>query len=509
MDTQEGSGYIAPERAVPVAGRVRSKAGALHEMISNLEDVKQAVAAAPERPVVCVQGLGFVGAAMAAAVAMASEADGSPSFTVIGVDLPTGRGAERIAALNQGRFPFATTDRALCDAVAAGHAAGNLIAVGEAEAFRLADVAIVDVDLDVGDAGGAPEVDFSCFRAAINTLGTHLKTGALVIVETTVPPGTCERIVVPELAAALLSRGEDAGAIGVAHSYERVMPGPDYLASITNFWRVYAGHTPDAANRCEAFLRKVVNTEAYPITRLHSTTASEMAKILENSFRAANIAFADEWGRYAEAVGVDLFQVLDAIRMRPTHNNIRQPGFGVGGYCLTKDPLFAAASAGQIFDRAGLDFPFCRLTVETNREMPLRNLARLRALLGGSLAQKRILMLGVAYRSEVDDTRYSAAETFVRACEREGAAVTLCDPYVRHWEELDRAVAQELPAPGEFDAVVFAVPHKAYREFDPAAWLGKARPIVFDADNVLPDAARARLRADGVRVESVGRGDGL
>jgi UDP-N-acetyl-D-glucosamine dehydrogenase len=157
-------------------------------------------------------------------------------------------------------------------------------------------------------------------------------------------------------------------------SYERVMPGRDYFRSIIDFWRVYAGSTPHAAEVCAAFLSKVIHVDRYPLTRLHSTTASETGKLLENSYRALNIAFIEEWGRFAEAVGVDLFEVIDAVRMRPTHSNMRQPGFGVGGYCLTKDPLLAGIAARDLFRRSDISFTFSQQAVGVNDRMPLRTL---------------------------------------------------------------------------------------------------------------------------------------
>ena len=103
---------------------------------------------------------------------------------------------------------------------------------------------------------------------------------------------------------------------------------------------------------------------------------------MENTFRATTIALMEEWGRFAETVGVDLFEVVDAIRMRPTHANMRTPGFGVGGYCLTKDPLFAKLAASELWDTP-MEFPFSSAAVRTNDEAPLVALDRVRRLLGG------------------------------------------------------------------------------------------------------------------------------
>jgi nucleotide sugar dehydrogenase len=347
------------------------------------------------------------------------------------------------------------------------------------------------------------------FAAAIRTLGERLPPGALVLVETTVPPGTCEKVVVPTLAETAVRRGLPADALLVAHSYERVMPGRDYLDSIVNYWRVYAGHTPEAAEACEAFLRRVINVRDYPLTRLSRTVASETAKVMENTYRAVNIAFIDEWRRYAEAVGIDLFEVVGAIAKRPTHANIRWPGFGVGGYCLTKDPTFAPAAVPQLFGLAPIAFPFSALAVKVNHDMPLGAVDRLEAMLGGTLAGRRILLMGISYRQDVDDTRYSPAETFVRAVEARGGCVVCHDPYVRFWEELSREVSAALPPPGDVDALVLAVPHRQFRDLDIGAWAGEARPFVLDANNVLSADRRRALREAGLRVESLGRADGL
>lgn len=458
------------------------------------------------RPLVCVQGLGFVGAAMATAVASARDEHGQPRFAVVGIDLPGAQGRERIAALGAGRFPFNTSDAALAAAVAAAHAAGNLRASSHPDWYAHADVVLIDIHLDVDFEAAPPAVDFAPLRAALRSVAERARPGCLLIVETTVPPGTCRRVVAPELAATLHARGLPADALLLAHSYERVMPGADYLASITRFWRVYAGHDERAARACEAFLSQVIDIGHFPLTRLSSTTASETAKVLENSYRAANIAFIEEWSRFAEATGVDLFEVIAAIRVRPTHSNIRQPGFGVGGYCLTKDPCFAAIAARQLFDRPDLRFPFAELALEVNQRMPLAALERLAGALGGPLAGRRVLLLGVAYRQDVDDTRYSPAQTFVEELRRRGCQVQAHDPMVRHWPELDWTLPPELPAADGLDALVFAVPHRAYRELDVAGWLGAARPLVLDANAVLSPGQRQALRRIGCAFQAIGEG---
>jgi len=472
------------------------------------EQVLEGLAALPNRTTVCIQGLGFVGAATAAVVADAQTASGEPWFNAIGVDIATTEGNSKIAAINEGRFPITTTDAKLNEALVRGRERGNIVATADPDVFSAADIVVVSLPLDVSWDNGVPSADLNAFRAAIRQLGQRLRPGALVIVQTTVPPGTTDRVVAGEIAAELRVRGLPEDAVLVAHSYERVMPGEVYYDSIVNFWRVYAGVTPEAADACEEFLSKIVSVDRFPLTRLHSTTASETAKLLENSYRATTIALMEEWGRFAETIGVDLFEVIESIRMRPTHSNMRQPGFGVGGYCLTKDPLLARIGGSQLFEQ-DFEFPFSSLAVSVNAAMPLVSVERLKRLLGESLEGKNVLLLGVAYRPGVADTRSSPSESFYRSAAASGATVTCHDPLVAEWPELRLRVLHELPPPHDFDAVVLAVPHQAYLELDLAEWVGDARPVILDASNVLDRTKRTRLRRLGCRVESIGRGDGL
>ena len=158
-------------------------------------------------PAVCVQGLGFVGAAMALAVASARDADGRPRYRVIGVDLDTDAGRQRIEPLNQGRFPFRTLDQELTEAAVLARDTGNLRATSDPASFAEADVILIDVNLDVEVDGPAPSVDLNGFREAVRSVGQRMSAGTLVVVETTVPPGTCEHVVAPALREALRERG--------------------------------------------------------------------------------------------------------------------------------------------------------------------------------------------------------------------------------------------------------------------------------------------------------------
>ena len=271
---------------------------------------------------VCVQGLGFVGAAMSTAIANARTKDDKPRYQVVGVDLPTDAGLSRVNAINSGVFPFPTADNELKNALKTALKMGNLEATTDESVYQLADVVVIDVALDIPFLENEPQLEWSEFQTALTAVFSKVSVGTLVLLETTLPPGTSEKIVLPIMKRELATRGLDEQSVYLAHSYERVMPGSDYLDSIINNWRVYAGYNAAAADLCEEFLSAVIDVKEYPLTRLGSMTASETAKVMENTYRAMNIAFVSEWTQFAEAVGIDLFEVIDAISQRPTPSNI-------------------------------------------------------------------------------------------------------------------------------------------------------------------------------------------
>lgn len=458
---------------------------------------------------VCIQGLGFVGAAMAVAVASARSSDGNPLYHVTGVDRNTPEGCARVEAISHCKFPFPAADTSLHEKLSVAYDIGNLDATTDESVYTSADVVIIDVALDISFRDQEPQFQMAGLEEAVRSVAQRIPEGALLLVETTVPPGACQKVVLPILKGELRRRGLDDQSVHLAHSFERVMPGNMYLDSITHFWRVYSGATIEAADRCEAFLSSIVDIQNYPLTRLSSMTASETAKVMENTYRAVNIALIDEWTKYAELVGIDLFEIIDSIRVRPTHSNMRYPGLGVGGYCLTKDPAFAPAAVRKFFEIDDLDFPFSRLALKVNQEMPTHTVGRLEGLLDDGFKDRSVLVLGASYRQDVGDTRNSPVEVLVRTMEIRGAKVLIFDPFVDHWPEIDRTLPTTCPEANGFDAVVFATAHHEFAMMDLVKWLGRNRPVVLDAVNVVTSDQRERCLKIGIPVESVGRGKGL
>ena len=469
------------------------------------------IALHPGKKVVVVQGLGFVGSVMGLVVANALTEE----YAVIGIDLPTPASYWKIRSINEGVFPVIASDPKIEIYYNNALQKKNYYATYDSHAYSKADVVVVDINLDVkkqsADKNG-PErysVDLTPFKKAIEAIGNNCKEDVLVLVETTVPPGTAQKIVRPILEECLTKRGLSTDKIKVGHSYERVMPGPKYIDSIQNFYRVFAGTDEKSAAAVEFFLRTVIRTDEYPLTRLGNTNATEMAKVLENSYRAMNIAFMVEWSRFAEEAGVDIYEVVNAIRMRPTHKNIMLPGLGVGGYCLTKDPLLASWARMNLF---GSDEKLeqSEKGVHINDKMPMYAFEFLQSQYNGSLQGKKVLLLGVSYLNDVGDTRYTPVEGFYDHLELAGCEITLHDPHVKYWEEKDIWINQQLDEllKGSYDFIVITTGHKDYRNNESLIQKVKQQPacLIYDTIGVLSNE-EIKLLSEKHIVKVIGRGD--
>lgn len=433
---------------------------------------------------VCVQGLGFVGSAMA--IAIASQGDGK--YSVVGIDLCTYDGKNRVNKINQGLFPFSTTDESLKVALLQSVNAKTLRATHDVSEYEQADIVMMSVPFDLSSVtDDNPTVNWDPFIDATEQIARRIPPTCLVILQSTVIPGTVTKKILPIFKKYFIQREITSDPL-IGYSFERVMPGRDYLNSIINNHRCYAAVNQESERRCQEFLSDIVNVEQFPLLKLSSFEVAETAKIMENSFRAVNIAFIEEWADFAETVGIDLNEVINAIKLRETHRNIARPGFGVGGYCLTKDPLFALQSAKELYDINEISFPFCDLAVKTNQQMPRRCLKRLEETLG-TLEKKRILLAGVSYKSDVGDTRFSPALPFYQGAVEKGASLDLTDPLAD--DLFDLTVEKEINSFkfDEFDAVVFAVNHPQYKDKKviDAILNASESVLIFDACNLIDE----------------------
>lgn len=494
------------------------------------------------KEIVVVMGVGFVGAVMAAIVADTRDSSGKNSKFVIGCQRPSVRSYWKIPMLNRGESPVKAEDPEVDTLIKrCVKESKTLIATYNSDCLRLADTVIVDVQCDYikKDLGNmrSGEADMAALEATMRTIGEKIAPHCLVLIETTVAPGTTEFVAWPILKKAFAQR-EILTEPVLAHSFERVMPGKEYVSSIRDFWRVCAGCNEEARKRVEKFLHEVLNTKKYPLTVMDRPIESETTKIIENSYRATILAFLNEWSIFAERNGVDLIKVINAIKMRPTHSNIIFPGPGVGGYCLPKDGGLGYWAYRHIlgFEDGDSVFKITPTAIDTNdtRALHVAELVRdaLRNM-GRYIAGVEVLLCGASYRQDVGDTRYSGSEMVVRKLAEMGAEIRVHDPYVEHWYELESQetypsegnswsrffrnqdelvnIRTSKDLPGSLkgvEALVLAVPHKEYLQLDPdqvVTWVGKPLAVV-DCFGILSDEAIRKYFELGCEVKALGRG---
>jgi UDP-N-acetyl-D-glucosamine dehydrogenase len=495
---------------------------------------------AKKREIVVVMGVGFVGAVMAAIVADTVDKKGKPSKFVIGMQRPSARSFWKIPLLNRGISPVKAEDPEVDPMIArCVKDKKTLIATYTYDVLKLADVVVVDVQCDYlkEDLGNvrSGQTDMAALESSLHVIAEHIPANALVLIETTVAPGTTEQVAYPIMKKVFRKRGIKSDPL-LAHSYERVMPGRNYVASIRDFWRVCSGINEKAKKRVEKFLTEVLNTEKFPLTVMDRPIESETAKIVENSYRATILAFLDEWSLFAERNGVDLIKVIKAIKMRPTHNNMIFPGPGIGGYCLPKDGGLGLWAYKHILGFEDDIFKITPMAIDINdtRGLHVGQLTRdaLRNM-GQPIAGADVLVLGAAYREDVGDTRYSGSEIVIRKLAEMGAEIRVHDPYVEHWWEFEQQdsfpgvgqsksrffrnqeklkeirIEQNLEkALANAEAVILAVPHKAYLKMDPdkvVKTIGHPAAII-DCFGILTDDNIRRYFQLGCEVKGLGRG---
>lgn len=490
--------------------------------------------------IVVVMGLGFVGIVMAAIVADTKDKRGKSSKFVIGYQRPSERSYWKIPMVNLGISPVKAEDPEVEEIIGrTAKESKTFVATFNSDCLKLADVVVVDVQCDYAkqELGNmrSGETDMAALESSMKTIGQTIQPHALVLIETTVAPGTTEFVAWPILKKAFAKRGLKETPL-LSHSFERVMPGKEYVSSIRDFWRVCSGCDKDARVRVEKFLHEVLNTKQFPLTVMDRPIESETTKIVENSYRATILAFLNEWSLFSERNGVDLIKVINAIKVRPTHSNMIFPGPGIGGYCLPKDGGLGYWAYRHIlgFEDGDNVFQITPNAIDINdtRALHVAELVRdaLRNM-GRYIAGSEVLIAGASYRQDVGDTRYSGSELVVRKLTEMGAEMRVHDPYVVAWDEFEKqdenpdqswarffrnqehlkevVVQKDLAkAMKGVEAVILAVPHKQYLDLQPeeiVAWAGGPVAII-DAFGILSDEKIRRYFELGCEVKALGRG---
>lgn len=455
---------------------------------------------------IVVIGMGYVGIPCAALLADV------PGFRVTGVQRRSERSGWKIERLNGGECPFDGDEPGLADLLHRVAVEKKTFHVtDDASVCREADVILIEVQTPT-DGDHVPH--YESLREVSAQAGRHLQPGTLVIIESTVAPGTTQHVVQPILEQE--SGLEGGSGFSLAFSYERVMPGK-LLEYITDFPRVVGGIDAESTRRAVDLYRHIVREEITPAGAL----TAEMAKVVENAYRDVNIAFANEVALACERMGVDVFEMRELINARPDRH-MHIPGAGVGGHCLPKDSWLlkygietygATVQGGRGADGQESGLQLIPLAREINDGMPGHMVALIEdglAEAGRALAGARVALLGVSYLENADDTRNTPAAALARLLQARGAEVIAHDPYVRE-ADWQRALGDGVKVPltddlwqalDGADCAALVTRHREYEALD----LGRLKDAM--GGSVLVDGRNAFGSDVCVQVGLVYRGIG-
>jgi len=361
---------------------------------------------------IAVIGLGYVGLPLAVEQAKAG-------FSVIGID----RNAERVAMVNQGENYIPDV---LIDDLAAVVSEGRLKAVQDFSAVGGVDILMICVPTPL-DKNKQPDTRY--IEGVVDLSLPHLHSGQLVVLESTTYPGTTEEVILPRIESRGMKVGQD---IYLAFSPERVDPGnPNYKTKNTP--KVVGGVSPTCTTMAKALYEQVIEAEVFAAS---SPRVAEMTKLLENVFRIVNISLVNELALLCEKMGIDIWEVIEAAKTKPFGFMPFYPGPGLGGHCIPLDPFYLSWKAKEY------DFTtrFIELAGQISDAMPYYVAHRVLELLnkrGKPLKGANVLLVGLAYKRDVDDPRQSPAVKIARLLEKQGATLSYHDPYIPQIDQED------------------------------------------------------------------------
>jgi UDP-N-acetyl-D-glucosamine dehydrogenase len=374
-------------------------------------------------PIVII-GQGYVGLPLAISCAQAG-------YQVTGIEL----NKARVSQLNK----YKSRVEDVSDA--------ELKAVSELGKYKATSDYAIDLSTEIicicvpTPLGSNHQPDLDMLKAATKDVGKGLKAGMLVIIESTIQPGTTRDVVVPILEK---ESGLSRDQFLVAYSPERIDP-MNKKFTIKNTPKLVAGLTPEAAVKAKEFYSKFIDQ----VDVCDSLEVAETAKLLENSFRLVNISFINELAMFCQKIGIDINDVIKAASTKPYGFMPFYPSVGVGGHCIPVDPLYLAQAARAV----GAPTRFIELADEINLGMPTYFVGRASEMLGG-LKGKKVLVIGVSYKPNVADVRETPVEALISGLKNSGAVVSWHDDLVKNWNG-ESSVAMG----SGFDLAILATPH--------------------------------------------------
>ena len=414
-----------------------------------------------------VIGLGYVGLPLAMELC-------ETGFTVVGFDV-----SERVCALlMRGESHIQDVP---ATQVAKHVASGKFVATTDATRLAAADTISIAVPTPLAKTR---DPDMSYVVAAAETVSAQARAGMLIVLESTTYPGTTRELLQPRLEARGLVIGRD---VFLAFSPERVDPGnPVYHTKNTP--KVVGGITPACTEVATAFYASTIDT----VVPVSSPEAAELVKLLENTFRSVNIGLVNEMAIVCDRLGVDIWEVIEAAATKPFGFMKFTPGPGIGGHCIPLDPHYLAWKMRSLNYKTR----FIDLASEVNSSMPDFVVEKIAWALndeGKAVKGSAILVLGVAYKRDIDDMRESPALDVMRRLEERGARVQYHDPHVARFQEDGHAMASVPLTPellAAVDAVVIITDHTAvdYRN------VGAHAALIVDTRHVMASLGATRAR---------------
>jgi UDP-N-acetyl-D-glucosamine dehydrogenase len=375
---------------------------------------------------VVIVGQGYVGLPLAMSICAAGH-------EVIGFDL----NSKIVTNLNSGISHIEDIDSTV---LSKWISSGKYMATSTPLDFAQSEIAIIAVPTPL-DENRKPDVGF--VESASEILGQNLANSALIINESTSYPGTLRNVIVPSV--------EKHSTPGTKHLFaispERVDPGNENW-KIKNTPRLYAGLTPDAAEKTADFYSTFCDT----IIELSTPETAEAAKLFENTFRQVNIALVNEFSLICHKLGINVHEVLDGAATKPYGFMKFSPGIGVGGHCIPVDPTFLSYAA----NKAGADAKFIDLANEVNFEMPKKIISEISRRRNEEIKGKKILVVGISYKSNIADIRESPTLRLIEVLRKEGNHVTWHDPLVRSWNGENSTGLDEV---SQLDFMIISILH--------------------------------------------------
>ena len=427
----------------------------------SLSDLRESID--KKSALLAIIGLGYVGLPVATEFARAG-------FDVIGVE----QIVDRVKMINSGQLPMTGIEPGLQSQLNQVLADGKFRATTDYREISNREIVLICVETPVN-----PEniPDYQALRSTVNSLGKVMKNGSLIIIESTVSPGTMSGLVQPFLEQSSQLNINDEFYLGI--SPERVMPGK-LLANLRTVNRVVGGMTPETAETMAVLYRQITNADV----DITDCLTAELVKCVENAYRDVQIAFANEIAIICESIGGDVWRVRELVNKSPGRQMLL-PGVGVGGHCIPKDPWLLVHSVNEL----DVHLRLILAARQVNASMPEHFAAVIRKILKKErvdLNQARILILGYAYLEETDDSRNSPSEALQKHLTKMGAEVILHDPYVPGYGGHVPKLAHGC------DMLVVAVKHELYRTLHLNKIFSVMRtPILVDGRGFMdPDLAR-------------------